>query len=367
MRPEIPRNVRKIAILRALHLGDLLLAVPAFRGFRRAFPDAEITLIALPWAADFAARFCHYIDRLLEFPGYPGLLEVDVHWPRTEAFIAEARRYDYDLAIQLHGSGRTSNPFVLELGARCTVGYYEEEAPSALAIGAPYPADQPEVLRNLGMLDLLGLPMERPQLEFPLLPADIAKAEALIAQHGLAGRRLLGLHVGSRPPARRWPTEHFAIVGDTLADWFGLTVVLTGSPDEREIAEQVRSKMCCPVINLAGETNLGSLAALIDRTTLFISNDTGPAHVAVALDVPSIAIFGPADRRRWAPLDHRRHRIVYRDVECSPCVHWECPIDHRCLRWIDVNAVLQAAADLLALPASGNGSQQGTRSTSCAA
>src|SRR5690606_7478073 len=118
-------------------------------GIRRAFPDAEITLIALPWAADFVTRFSHYVDRLLEFPGYPGLLEVDVHWPRTEAFIAAARQYHYDLAIQLHGSGQTSNPFVLELGARCTVGYHEEGARSSLTIGAPYPVDQPEVLRNL--------------------------------------------------------------------------------------------------------------------------------------------------------------------------------------------------------------------------
>ena len=367
MHPEVPPNVRKIAILRALHLGDLLLAVPTLRGLRRGFPDAEITLIALPWATDFGVRFRHYVDRVLDFPGYPGLLEVEVHWPRTEAFIAAARRYGYDLAIQLHGSGRTSNPFVLELGASCTVGYYEENAPAGLTIGAPYPADRPEVLRNLGLLDLLGLPVEEPRLEFPLLQADVARADTLVAHHRIVGKPLLGMHVGSRPPARRWPAERFAIVADTLASWFGLTVVLTGSPDERDLVERVRAHMRCPAINLAGETDLGSLAALIDRTALFISNDTGPAHVAVALDVPSITIFGPADRRRWAPVDQRRHRIVYRAVECSPCAYWECPIDHRCLRWIDVNAVLQTAADLLASSNVGSRSHHRTRSTSCAA
>ena len=101
-------------------------------------------------------------------------------------------------------------------------------------------------------------------------------------------------------------------------------------------------------VNLAGKTSLGGLAAIIDSLDLFISNDTGPAHIANALGTPSITIFGPADYRRWAPLNQSLHRIVRHPVACSPCGFWDCPIDHRCLRKVSPESVLKAAGDLLA-------------------
>ncbi|MBX6342254.1 MAG: LPS biosynthesis glycosyltransferase, partial [Thermomicrobiaceae bacterium] len=124
---------RRIAILRALHLGDLLLAVPALRSLRAGFPAAEITLIGLPWAAAFASRFRRYVDRFVEFGGYPGIGEVPLVAERVERFVAEQRAYGYDLVVQLHGSGQTSNPAALALGGPATVGYY---------VGAP-PAGRP--------------------------------------------------------------------------------------------------------------------------------------------------------------------------------------------------------------------------------
>lgn len=353
MRPEIPADARRIAVVRALHLGDLLLAVPALRGIRAGFPDAEITLVGLPWCRDFVRRFGRYVDRFSEFPGYPGLLEVDVDEARTAAYLAEARAYGYDLAIQMHGSGRASNPFALELGARCTVGYYDPASarPDGLAVAAPYPSHLPEVLRNLGVLDLLGVQPRGEHLEFPLLPEDRAGAAEIVARHGLARERLIGLHVGARPPARRWPAEHFARLGDELARRHGAGIVLTGGPGEEDLAAGVAAAMSAPGVNLAGATSIGTLAALMETMDLFVSNDTGPAHLAVALDVPSIAIFGPADQRRWAPLDQRRHRIVRRQVWCNPCPHWECPYqDHACLRWVAPEDVLRVAEELLEVP-----------------
>ena len=147
--------MRRIAVFRALQLGDLLVAVPALRVLRQRFPNAEITLIGLPWTASFVQRFACYIDRFVEFVGYPGIDEVPVDAQRTERFLAEQHAYGYDIAIQMHGSGRTSNPFVLALDAPITVGYYEEKIPAGLTIGAVYPNEQHEVYRNLNLVAML--------------------------------------------------------------------------------------------------------------------------------------------------------------------------------------------------------------------
>src|SRR5947209_212463 len=111
---------RRIAIFRALYLGDLLLSIPAIRAIRAQFPRAEITLIGLPWAATFAQRYSCYMDRFVEFVGYPGIQEVPVVPGRSNQFLAEQQAYGYDLAIQMHGSGLISNSFILSLGARVT-------------------------------------------------------------------------------------------------------------------------------------------------------------------------------------------------------------------------------------------------------
>ncbi len=336
---------RRIAIFRALQLGDLLLAVPAFRAIRQCFPDAEITLIGLPWAASFAHRFRHYIDRFVEFVGYPGIDETPVNPERTRQFLLEQRDYQYDLVIQMHGSGRTSNPFALALGAATTVGYYEKTL-GDLTLGAVYPDDQHEVLRNLNLAALIGCIDLDTSLEFPLFEDDYAEADALLRS---VQRECLkvGIHPGARPSARRWPAEYFAGVADELTQQFDAQILLTGGPGEEATVQAVIERMQTPAINLAGKTSIGGLAVLISKLDLFISNDTGPAHIACAVDSPSITIFGPADIQRWAPLDTRRHLALRRPVACSPCGYWECPIDHRCLRWLLPDAVIPVAQQLL--------------------
>lgn len=349
MKPKrIPLNaVRRIAVVRALQLGDLLVAVPALRALRAGFPSAEITLIGLPWAASFVERFAAYMDRFVAFPGWPGLDEAAYEPERTGRFLTRQQAYGYDLVIQMHGSGGASNFFALALGGRLTAGYYEGKPPSGLTLATPYPDGEPEVLRNLGLARLVGCRQLGTRLEFPLHPADRAEADGLLRPLARARGMLVGLHPGSRPPARRWPSERFAALADALARRYGARIVLTGGPDEAELVQAVADQMHVPALNLAGRTSLGGLAAVLRRLDLFIGNDTGPAHLAYALGVPSVTLFGPADVRRWAPLDTARHRIVRVPVACSPCGYWECPIDHRCLRWITPEMVVKVAEGFL--------------------
>lgn len=342
-----PDTVQRIAIFRALQLGDLLVAVPAFRAIRARFPHAEITLIGLPWAAAFAQRYRCYIDHFVEFVGYPGIKELEVDPERTRHFIVEQRGYGYDLIVQLHGSGQNSNPFVLELHGKVTAGAYEGTPPAGLTLATIYPHDQHEIYRCLAVAQLLGCTELSPRLAFPLFEADHAEAATLLQGLAHPHRPWIGLHPGARPPARRWPVEYFAQLADELASQFGAQIILTGGSAEQATVQAVIEHMHTSAVNLAGKTSLGGLGALISKLDLFISNDTGPSHLAYALDLPSITIFGPADHQRWAPLDQEIHALVRCPVACSPCGYWTCPIDHRCLRWLTPAMVMRTAQQFL--------------------
>jgi ADP-heptose:LPS heptosyltransferase len=339
--------IERIAVVRALQLGDLLVAVPALRALRSRFPNAEITLIGLPWAAWFAGRFSGYIDRFVPFPGWPGIDESIYDRRQTERFIQEQRAHGYDLVIQMHGNGRVMNGLALALGGRTTAGYFADERPEGLSPAVSYPDDQPEILRNLGLAQMVGATDLRANLEFPLNEDDRAEARSLLPERGPECPLRVGIHAGASAPSRRWPAARFADVANDLAARHGAQLILTGGPGEEEIAGSVAALVNAPVTNLAGKTSLGGLAAVLSELDLFVTNDTGPGHIATALGVPSVTIFGPADFRRWSPLDTTRHVVVRRQVACSPCPHRVCPIDHRCLSWIKPPEVIAAAEGLL--------------------
>src|SRR5438874_171438 len=262
---EVTCHSRRIAIFRALQLGDLLQAIPALRAIRTGFPEAEITLIGLPWAKSFIQRFQHYVDRFVEFVGFPGIFEVEVIPERIAGFIEEQRAYGYDLAIQMHGSGRTSNRFILALGAKMTVGYYTRLRPEELTLSVPYPGNQPEVFRNLGLAKLLACQDCNPRLEFPLCNQDRSEATTLLSRLPRPDRPWIALHAGARPPSRRWPVKYFASIADELTQKYNAQIILTGSPDEKLIVQAVETQMKTRPLNLVGETSLGGLAALISE------------------------------------------------------------------------------------------------------
>lgn len=343
MQTMLGRQVERIAVVRALYLGDMVLAVPALRALRSGFPAATITLIGLPWARDFANRFGPYVDDFMELVSFPGIDEVSADPVRTAEFIEEQRERRYDLVIQMHGSGRTSNRLALALGGTLTAGYYEPDQPSSLDVGAPYPRRGSEIDRNLGLAALLGCPGDDRELEFPIHDEDRAEARAILDEIGIRDRPIIGLHPGSKFPSRRWMPERFAAAATALARESGAAVVVTGNGAEVALAKEVARDITGDACAIAGRTSLGGLAALIERMDVLISNDTGPAHVATALSTPSVTILGPGDVRRWAPTGGGRNAVVRHGVACSPCGYTTCPIDHRCLRSIEVHEVVAAA------------------------
>jgi ADP-heptose:LPS heptosyltransferase len=298
-------SVRRIAILRAIFLGDLLCSVPAFRALRRGFPNAEITLIGLPWARDFVARM-PFLDTFVEFPGYPGIAEVPVDPARTAAFIAEAQATGYDLLIQMHGSGVTSNGFVAALGARASLGF-RNGPDDRLDYSLLYDPDEHELRRWLRLVETLGVPVDDTSTTLPYSEDEEAAARALLGDHD--GPTIV-LHAGAKEAARRWSPERFAALGDALVEQSGARIVLTGSEGEVDITGEIVAKMRHPVIDLAGRTNLGTFAAVLDHADLVVTNDTGASHVAIATQTPSVVLFGVSHPDQWGPLDPVRHRVL---------------------------------------------------------
>lgn len=306
----------RIAVLRALKLGDLLCATPAFRALRRRFPAAEITLIGLPWAEDVVRRL-PALDRLAIFPGYPGIPEAAALPARTAAFLDEARAYGYDLAIQLHGDGNVSNGFVAALGAPVTLGYRRLDD-ERLTLSLPYVADEPEVIRWLRLVGLLGAPVDDRRLAFPVTPAETTRAASLLRNAPDGDGPLVGLHSGGSDPERRWPAKRFAELANALRERWGARIVLTGSDAERDLTAEIIQTTRAPALDLAGHTSLGEVAALIGQLDLLVTNDTGASHLAAAAGTPSVVIFGSTSPHQWAPLDLDRHCSVDARTFASP-------------------------------------------------
>ncbi|WP_316289316.1 glycosyltransferase family 9 protein [Clavibacter michiganensis] len=274
----------EILVLRAIKLGDILVAVPALRAIRRAHPDARISLATTGWLAP--------VVKLLGM--------VDEHLPQQGFDHPIAREPGtVDLAINLHGAGIESRALLHELRAHRTLGHAAPELDGMSA--ADGPAWEDHVLERYRWARLVswhGMPAD---------PEDVGilvPAEPPVAEHAVV------IHVGAAYGSRQWPVDRFAEVARALADE-GRTVVFTGSDKERERALEVAAIAGMPTESvLAGELALDAFAGIIAAADLVISADTGAAHLATAYGIPSVVIFGPAPPEEWGPPASGPHIVL---------------------------------------------------------
>ncbi|SOD79351.1 glycosyltransferase family 9 protein [Spirosoma fluviale] len=307
---------RRIAIFRAIQLGDLLCAVPAFRALRAAFPEAHIALIGLPWAKEFVASYPRYFDEFIAFPGWPGLPEQPVDPVKTVLFLQQMQNRQWDVVLQMQGNGTLVNAMLSLVNASALGGYYpadikSEEWAARTGLFVPYPVKSHEVQRHLGLMRFLGIALQGDALEFD--PDETARQQALTLL--TKGRLKPGQYVCVHPggvSGRRWPAHRFADVADALAEK-GYTVVLTGTAGEIPIIDEVQSRMDHPAVSFAGQTSLATLGAILQFAALLVSNDTGVGHLGTACHTPSIILFTSADPAEWGPLDTSRHRVVFEE------------------------------------------------------
>ncbi len=363
------RDVKRILVLELGGIGDVILAVPAIVGIRQAFPEAVMTVITVERARTvlerFTDRFGDHVagggaaieSRVVNLNGGVPLSREDF------THFISLRKEKYDLLVDLSAVESGSADFRSRLLVRAiapgtSAGRGTDGRGSYYGVRTGERLDGPdhEMKRKLDVVAALGVrsPLSAPI--FPILRREREEADAFFRKHGIDGRRLLAaIHPGGTGAHKRWPAERFGEAACWLAGNLGARVVVVGGPENERIIEQVRSIGCGAVVS-APFLSLGAVAAVLERCSLFLTNDSGPMHLAAALGVPTVAIFGQTNHSRYAPLlPESRRACSYADPgqcvedwtggENGECRRSDCR-DPECLRAVSVRAVVEQLESL---------------------
>jgi heptosyltransferase-2 len=344
-----PAQIGTLLIRGTNWIGDAVMATPALRAIRRTFSQARISLLVRPWVRDVYSAV-DFVDEVLVYD------KEGIHrgWSGHIRLVGSLKSRHFDMAILLQ------NAFAAALIAWCAriprrVGYARDAR--SLLLTHPVRVD-PEVRKAhqsyyyLGILSALGLfelsgfdkVMLADWSRIGVLPEHQVAASNMLCAAGIQpGELIIGINPGAHyGGAKRWLSERYAAVADSLVASHGAKIVIFGSSGERRIAEEIAVAMKSTPVVLAGQTTVGHLMGLIKECRLIITNDSGPMHLAAALDVPQLALFGSTDEIATGPLS-RKAQVLKHQVDCNPCLLRECPLDFRCMTGLTVDRVLAAA------------------------
>jgi heptosyltransferase II len=337
----------KILVRATNWVGDAIMSIPALCAIRQRWPEAQVTTLARPWVAELY-RGQPFVDRVMILGGAsrsPAAMERAARGLREEEF---------DCAI-LFQNAFSAAWLVWRARIPQRIGYARDGRSILLteAVKVPKRGEIPahemfyylELLRRARWLQTIP---EVTQISLRLATGTAEGAEARIREAGVrAEKRRIALAPGAAyGSAKCWLPDRFAAVADALIDEFDVDVILFGASSEIDICRQIADRMRHRPVILAGQTSIGELPAFFSRCNLFIGNDSGAMHVAAAVGVPVVAVFGSTDSQGTAPVTSLK-KLVQHPVACSPCFLRECPIDHRCMMRVPVKVVHDAAAQSL--------------------
>jgi lipopolysaccharide heptosyltransferase II len=334
------KALSRILVVRTDRIGDVLLSTPVVEALRLKYPGAHIAMLVSKGAKDVVE-------------GNPFLNEVLVDEGERASWLAErlkAKRLD--TAIVLHPTPRLAWALSrAKIPMRVGTGY---RGFSFLFTKRVYEhrkkAVRHELEYNLSLAEALGAGLKNPEPKIFLSSEDKAWARERLNKAGIKeGEKLVGIHPGSGGTARDWKPERFGELGERIQKELGVRVIVTGVKEERELAEVVASKMSKPPIMIVGETNLKQLTAILERESVFVSNSTGPMHLAAAVGTRVVAMFPPitaCSPRRWGPWG-KGHKVILPKVpECRKCTEAKCKV-YDCMDRIKVDEVFTAVKGAL--------------------
>jgi 3-deoxy-D-manno-octulosonic-acid transferase/heptosyltransferase-1 len=353
MRPDSCTPPQKILIIKLSAIGDVVQTLPMMEALRSHYPQARIDWLVEEEASDLLI-------------GHPALTRVVVSrrksWQKRlfrrgalwstlaeiGEFIRELRSVDYDWVIDNHGICKSGLMVLLSRGRR-KIGF--QASPGIADEGnylftneryRPLDIEKHALERYLDLIAQVGVKVGKSVLNFPVPANVLQEAEKLLQKNGVARHPLVIIHPMAKWQTKQWPLANFARVAHALAQK-GASVVFTGGPDDEKPVRELWQGMPTPpqVLNLAGQTNLLELAGLFSLSDLVLTPDTGPMHLAAAVQAPLIALFGPTAPWRTGPYGNG-HVILRKELDCSPCFKKKCAT-MECMNALSVEEVLQVA------------------------
>jgi heptosyltransferase-2 len=338
----------KIMIRATNWVGDAIMALPALRAVRQRHPDAKISIVARPYVAEIY-REQQVCDELVAYDPsgeHRG-------WSGREKLAADLRTRKFDVALLLQNAFDAAwLAWRVQIPQR--IGYARDARSFLLtkAIPVPKPGEIPphekfyylELLRRAGWLDQL---IDESHITLRVSDAARQRATQILLEAGAKpnARRIAVGAGASYGSAKCWPPDRFAKALNALLSRTDADIILFGTPGELPVFTAIAAELQRPPINLTGKTSIADLPALLSQCHLFLGNDSGAMHVAAAVGLPVVAIFGPTDPQGTAPVTPRL-TIVQQKPYCSPCFLRRCPTDHRCMTAVTpamVESALQSA------------------------
>jgi len=332
----------KIVVRTPNWIGDVILALPAIESLKINFPQAEIWLAAHEWVKDL-------------FVSEGSSLKIiplgDLNRLKTLRATAEKlKESGFDIGLLMTNSFASALLFYLA-GIPERWGYRRDGRSFLLSKGILW-KEPPEVSHHvhyyLGLLESLGLQTAAPEIRLSLTAEEKDRARQELIALGVDPKKpLVLLNPGAAyGPAKRWPAAGFAELAAMLQGRKNAEILITGSPAEAALAESITAALPAKPKSLAGKTSLRGLLGIMSQSALLVTNDTGPMHMANALRVPVVAMFGPTDPEITGPF-HQPSVVLKKAVPCWPCQYKSCPYDHRCMTKISPEEAYQACAALL--------------------
>jgi heptosyltransferase-2 len=333
-------QLKKILLRAPNWIGDTAVATPAMKAIRAKYPAAEISVLVRPSVTGFFAS-APYVDRVWTEPRPSGVRD----WLQV---MLQVRQQRFDLAVLFPNSFESAAMVFLGRVPH-RVGYAMDSRGFMLTRkiqGVRRKIHQVDYYLKLA--EAVGADISKPSMDITARPEDRTNARKLLAASGIPrDANFMILSPGAAfGAAKRWGDHQFAEAADKLAEEFGLKVAIIGSEGERSISNSIQQHMKHESVILNGKTSLETLIGLIAESGLLLGNDSGPVHLAAALGIPTVAVFGATDYIVAAPYSPRG-RAVREPVECSPCWLRECPIDHRCMTRVTPEMVCAAAREVL--------------------
>jgi lipopolysaccharide heptosyltransferase II len=342
-------SYQRVLIVKLRALGDVIISTPVITNLRKAIPHAEIVYLTEP-GYDEPLRGNPYLDEIVLVPRMP-FFTSNLRLGEPPQIMRRLKRRCFDLAIDLFGNPRSALLILLS-GARTRVGYRYRVRSLAYNVKVTPRYPRYVVEFNLDVLRELGIPILTNDLYLPVSDEDRGHALRFIENHGLNGKRLVGLFPGGGWPAKRWTPSGYARLADLLNARDGVGVVIVGGPGEEGIVQEIIQLSRTHPVPVTG-LSLMQAAALIATMDLMVGNDSAPQYLAIAMKTPSISLFGPTRHDNAIPQGCR-HRVLRLGLPCSPCDRLTCQT-MECMRSITAEQVMGMVDEMLVLRRSTRG------------